>query len=104
MATKKKQVFKVGDRVAERPKATMIPGLKAESRQKIAAYSVQRYGVVVDVYTKVSPSPGKRPVKMSCLKVLWDGMQTPSEHAQMRICHESELEGIREGFSHIIGG
>lgn len=104
MATKKKQIFKVGDRVAERPKSTMIPGLRIESRQRIAQYTAQRYGVVVDVYTKTSISPGKKPSKLSCLKIIWDGMQTPSEHAQMRICHESELENIREGFYHATGG
>ena len=103
MPTKKKQIFKVGDRVAERPKAAMIPGLRAESREKIAPYAVQRYGVVVEVFNRRSASTGRRPVNMSCLKILWDGMKTPSEHAQFRICHESDLESIRENFSNSIG-
>ena len=94
----------IGDRVAERPKATAIPNLSPEVSAKVAAYRIQRYGVVVDLFTKKSVTRTRRVSEHKFVRVLWDGMKSPSEHAQMRICHESELENIRNEFCSAIGG
>jgi len=104
MTSKKPQTFKIGDRVAERPKATAIPNLSPEVNEKVAAYRQQRYGVVVDLFTKKSVTRTRRVIENKFVRVLWDGMKSPSEHAQMRICHESELETIRNEFCSAIGG
>jgi hypothetical protein len=103
MATKKPQIFKVGDRVAERPKATAIPNLKPETQKRIEEYRKQRYGVVVDIFTKKSTARSKKVSETKYLRILWDGHQTPSEHAQMRICHERELGFILEGYCAVLG-
>lgn len=90
--------------MAERPKATAIPNLSPEVNSRIAAYRTQRYGVVVDLFTKKSVTRTRRVIEHKFLRVLWDGKTTPSEHAQMRICHEAELETIRNEFCAAIGG
>ena len=97
------QTFKIGDRVAERPKSTIIPNLRSESLEKIARYRSQRFGVVVDVFVKNTVSRGNKQVKQKFLKILWDGMQTPSDHAQMRICHESDFEAVMDSYGNSIG-
>ena len=104
MATKKPQIFKVGDRVAERPKATAIPNLKPETQKRIEEYRKQRYGVVVDIFSKKTTSRSKRVTETKFLRILWDGQKTPSEHAQMRICHERDLDVILEGYCTVLGG
>ena len=102
--TKPIQSFQIGDRVAERPKSTIIPNLKAESKAKVAQYAVQRYGVVVDVFMKTTQTRANKQIQQRFLKILWDDRQTPSDHAQMRICHESDLEALREQYTAGIGG
>ena len=97
------QTFKAGDRVAERPKSTIIPNLKSDSLAKIQKYRSQRFGVVVDVFVKTTVSRGNKQTKQKFLRILWDGMQSPSDHAQMRICHESEFEAIMESYGNSIG-
>ena len=104
MASKKPQIFKIGDRVAERPKATAIPNLSPEVNARVAAYRKQRHGVVVDLFTKKAATRTRRVIEHKFVRVLWDGKKTPSEHAQMRICHESELATIRDEFCSAIGG
>lgn len=104
MSTKKPQTFKIGDRVAERPKATAIPNLSPEVNAKIAPYRQQRFGVVVGLFTKKSATRTRRVIEHKFVRVLWDGAKTPSEHAQMRICHEDALEKIRDEFCSSIGG
>ena len=104
MPSKKPQTFKIGDRVAERPKATAIPNLSPEVNARVAAYRTQRHGVVVDLFTKKSVTRTRRVIEHKFVRVLWDGMKSPSEHAQMRICHESELANIRDEFCSAIGG
>ena len=104
MPSKKPQTFMIGDRVAERPKATAIPNLSPEVNARVAAYRIQRYGVVVDLFTKKSVTRTRRVIEHKFVRVLWDGMKTPSEHAQMRICHEAELETLRNEFCSAIGG
>lgn len=91
--------IKPGDRVAERPKANYIPGLKPCVRARISSYLKQRYGVVVEVYTK-RPRNSNRATKYA--KVLWDGSKTPSDHAQMRLIQESLLPSLLETYSESI--
>ena len=88
--------FKAGDRVAERPKASIIPNLRADSLQRIAQYRTQRYGTVVETFVKESKprSSSNRTSKLVFVRVLWDGAKTPSDHAQMRLCLEAELNNV----------
>jgi hypothetical protein len=95
--------FAPGDRVAERPKASVIPGLSPESLKRIAKYRKQRYGTVVETITKESKSRLNKISKLQYVRVLWDGMQSPSDHAQMRLCLESELSQIVEGYCAVLG-
>lgn len=96
--------FQPGDRVAERPKATAIPGLKAESIKRIEEFRSQRYGVVVDVFIKTTKTPTRGVVNNKFVKVLWDGRKTPSDHAQMRLVHEHELPELLKAYREVIGG
>ena len=90
--------FEPGDRVAERPKASFIPGISAEAIERTAQYRTQRYGTVVDNFVKQIIGRNKVPTKNFYVRVLWDGMQTPSEHAQHRLILESELETVLDGY------
>jgi hypothetical protein len=81
----------------------MIPNLRKESIEKIEQYRNQRFGTVVDTFIKTTRSRGNKEVKIKCLKILWDGMQTPSDHAQMRICHEKDYTTILESYGNSIG-
>lgn len=38
------------------------------------------------------------------VKVLWDGLETPSDHAQMRLVHEHELPQLIKEYREAIGG
>jgi len=58
---------------------------------------------VVDVFVKNTVSRGNKQTKQKFLKILWDGMQTPSDHAQMRICHEKDFEAVIENYGNSIG-
>lgn len=89
--------------MAERPKSTIIPNLKSDSLEKIAKYRSQRFGVVVETFVKTTVSRGNKQTSQRFLKILWDGMQTPSDHAQMRICHESEFMAVMESYGNSIG-
>lgn len=96
--------FQPGDRVAERPKATAIPNLKSESLKKIEKFRTQRYGVVVDVFIKKTETRSRGVVNNKFVKVLWDGLKTPSDHAQMRLVHEHELPELIKEYREVIGG
>ena len=90
--------------MAERPKATGIPGLNPESLKKIQCYRSQRYGVVVDVFVKPLKTRTRGIVNNKFVKVLWDGLKTPSDHAQMRLIHEDELDELVKNYREAIGG
>jgi hypothetical protein len=85
---KNKVPFKVGDRVAERPKAHGIFAIREEVKERIAQYRTQRYGTILDI-TEKRISNGR---KQRMLRIQWDHLQSPTDHAQMRICHECDLE------------
>lgn len=90
--------------MAERPKATAIPGLSKASLEKIKEYRTQRYGVVIDVFIKSNGTRSKRAVNQKFVRVLWDGLKTPSDHAQMRLVHEHELPELMNSYRELIGG
>lgn len=90
--------------MAERPKATGIPNLSPETLKRIQSYRSQRYGVVVDVFIKPIKTRTRGTVNSKFVKVLWDGLKTPSDHAQMRLIHEDELEDLVKSYREAIGG
>lgn len=90
--------------MAERPKATGIPGLSPETLKRIQSYRSQRYGVVVDVFIKPVETRTRGTVNNKFVKVLWDGQKTPSDHAQMRLVLEDELEDLVKSYREAIGG
>jgi len=96
--------FQPGDRVAERPKVTAIPGLNPESLKRIQEFRGQRYGVVVDVFIKPTKTKSRGTMQNKFVKVLWDGLKTPSDHAQMRLVHEHELPELLKSYRDGIGG
>ena len=99
-----KPKFAPGDRVAERPKATAIPGLKAATLEKIKAYRTQRFGVVVDTFVKPIKTQKRGMIGRQFVRVLWDGSKTPSDHEQMRLVHEEESPHLQNEYIQAIGG
>lgn len=88
--------FQPGDRVAERPKQSIISAIRKESRKIVAKYTTHRRGVVVDNTIRVLTSSNGRTSRVCYVNVLWDGLKTPSQHSQMRICLEEEYDQIRQ--------
>jgi len=80
--------YSIGDRVAERPKTHGLITCNPAVREQIAQYRKQRYGIVVGFKTKQN----SRGDNIKFLRVLWDHLQSPTEHAQCRICPEDTLE------------
>ena len=64
----------------------------------------QRYGEVVGMIEKVSKDRNGRTHRQKFLKIIWDGTVQPCEHAQMRICHESEIKRIVEEYCTVLEG
>jgi hypothetical protein len=90
--------YKAGDRVAERPKHSLLSCIRQESREAVAKFSKQRYGTVIDTFIKVSPRRGKPPMRQQVVRILWDGHPSPAEHVQMRICFIDELPQLLEEY------
>lgn len=90
MTNKRQFDYIIGDRVAERPKVHGIFAVRQEVRDRIQQYRSQRYGTVVGINIK----PNRNGSKQKFLLVKWDHLQSPTEHAQMRICPVSELERL----------
>jgi hypothetical protein len=90
MTTDRQYIFKIGDRVAERPK---LHGIFAGSKQAKAIAiknHSQRYGTVIGYDTKVN-SRGSR---IKLLIVQWDHLKSPMTHARNRICPITELNKL----------
>lgn len=87
---RKPTVFKIGDRVAERPKNHGLVAMRKESKELAAKYRAQRYGVVVGFNIKITTTGARQ--KM--LSIQWDHLKSPTEHASFRICHERDLEEV----------
>ena len=88
--------FKPGDRVAERPKQSIISAIRKEAREIVAKYTTHRRGVVVDNTLRTLTSGNGRTSRVYYVSVLWDGLKTPSQHSQMRICLEKEYNKLRQ--------
>lgn len=86
MASKKQFKYKIGDRVAERPKTHGLIAVRKDVQGRIAQYRSQRYGTVLDIYDKP-----KTRGKQTMLVIQWDHLKSPTEHAQMRICPIEQL-------------
>ncbi len=93
-----KPKFEVGDRVAERPKQNAIAAIRKESREIVAKYTTQRRGVVVGNTVRTLSGRAGYTSRACYVSILWDGLKTPSEHSQMRICLESEYDQLREEY------
>ena len=87
MSSKRQFDYRIGDRVAERPKTHGIYTRSPEMRQSLKQYRKQRYGTVVGMSTKAN----KNGSRYKILLIQWDGHTSPSEHARMRICPASEI-------------
>lgn len=84
----KKPKFKVGDRVAERPRPLGYFATRSSVQERIKPYRAQRYGTVREVLTRKLRSKTTQRIVV----VKWDHLQSPSEHAQARLCFIYELE------------
>lgn len=91
--------LKVGDRVAERPKNSLIPAMRKEAQAIARANSTQRYGTVVNCVIQTN----SRKQQIRYCEVLWDGLKTPSLHAQHRLCLIAEHKDIVEDYVGSIG-
>lgn len=98
MPRKTKPKFDIGERVAEKPKATFISNISKDKIEIVVKNSTQRYGKVVDVLQKV----GTNKQRMTYYKVAWDN-NTVSQHAQFRLCKESELPIVIQNYRNAIG-
>lgn len=90
MSSKRQFDYRIGDRVAERPKTHGLFTRSQETRDRIKQYRNQRYGTVVGMSTRAN----KNGARFKILLIQWDGLKTPSEHARMRICPASELDRL----------
>jgi len=99
MTTKRQFDYKIGDRVAERPKSHGIFAVRNEVKDRIQQYRSQRYGTVVSINIK----PNRNGRKQKFLLIKWDYLKSPTEHAQMRICPIDQLVKLQSegyGFDH----
>jgi hypothetical protein len=86
--------FQPGDRVAEKPKATFIAYISNWKSEIVAKNCKQRYGIIVSVCQKQN----RNGIKSTYYQVKWDN-NTTGEHAQARLCFESELPQILEEYT-----
>ena len=95
MSTKPQHQYAIGERVAERPKAHGIFAVRNEVKDRIQKYRSQRYGTVVGINIK----PNRNGNKQKFLLIKWDHLQSPTDHAQMRICPADQLVKLQaEGY------
>ena len=81
LMTKPRFIFQPGDRVVERGKNDALFAVRDEIRPIVERNRQIRRGTVVGLTTKVNA----RKQTTSYVQVLWDHLQTPSEHASMRL-------------------
>jgi hypothetical protein len=53
---------------------------------------------------KLIKTPKRGTIKRQYVKLIWDGMQTPSDVEQMRLVKEEEFEKIKADYINSIGG
>lgn len=85
--------FKVGDRIAEKPKDNYIPLINPKKIPIVLENSTQRIGVVTRVFQK---SNARKSV-YTYYDVAWDNGRS-STHAQLRLCHEHELASVLQDY------
>ena len=90
--------FYEGARVAEKPKATYIQVNNKETNDRIAQYRTQRVGTVLGYKYQTTRTGRKTPY----VQVQWDHLASPSFHAQMRLCLESELDKVKVDYCNSI--
>lgn len=90
MSTKRQFNYKIGDRVAERPKIHGVFATRPDSIERIKQYRQQRYGEVVGINHKRNASGNVQ----RFLLIKWDHLGTATEHSVVRICPVSELERL----------
>ena len=59
---------------------------------------------MVDTFVKPIKTQKRGILKRQFVRVLWDGLKTPSDHEQMRLVHENEFEKIKAEYMNAIGG
>jgi hypothetical protein len=99
--SKKKKVlrFQPGDRVAEKPKDVFMQYIAEEKRAIVAKNSTQRLGTV----TKLIEKKNRNGVASPYFQVMWDN-STTGEHAQCRLCFETELSQVLENYTNRLYG
>jgi hypothetical protein len=99
--SKKKRVirFKEGDRVAEKPKATFMSTISKDKLDIVAKNCTQRYGVVIKRIDKKNATGIISPY----YQVKWDN-NSIGDHAQCRLCFETELPQILEDYTNKLYG
>ena len=90
MTSKPQYRFKIGDRVAERPKPHATFAIRKEALQITKKCRTQRYGTIVDIFHKRARDQRV----MRYLLIKWDHLQSPSQHMQSRICHVEDFPQI----------
>jgi hypothetical protein len=101
---KQEPKFQPGDRVAERPKASYIPNLSSEVRERIAPYRTQRYGTVVNTFIKKGLGRTRKPAQLPYVNVIWDGKFSCTDHAQNRLILEKDLPQLLDVYVETIHG
>lgn len=87
MTSERQYHLKIGDRVAERPKAHGLFAVRPESLAIAKRNRSQRYGTIIGYDTKVN----SRGARIKFLVVQWDHLKSPTTHARNRICPLNEL-------------
>jgi len=90
--------FKEGDRVAEKPKATYIQVNNPKTLEIIKKNRTQRYGTVLGYVYQSNRNGRKTPY----VQVQWDHLESPSLHAQSRLCLEFELSEVKANYCNSI--
>jgi hypothetical protein len=96
MSRKYKKIirFQPGDRVAEKPKASFIPNISRWKTEIVAKNCAQRYGTIIAIRQKKNSNG----TESTYCQVKWDN-NTTGEHAQCRLCFETELPQILEEYT-----
>ena len=86
--------FNEGDRVAEKPKASYIQVNNPKSLEIIKKNNKQRFGTVLSYIYQANRNGSKSPY----VRVLWDHLESPSLHAQSRLCLEADLDEVKADY------
>jgi hypothetical protein len=90
--------FKDGDRVAEKPKASYIQVNNPKTLEIIKKNRTQRYGTVLGYVYQSNRNGRQTPY----IQVQWDHLESPSLHAQSRLCLESEFLEVKANYRNSI--